>query len=633
MFYQSLGELPVSRLVTLGFIMIAQFPMASWKVYVAWVAALVPLFYREEERVVYVKVGPWSMFTDLLDSVELRPWPLLVAFGWIVAGATGLCILFYTTRFAGIRIRKLVLSRRFKTAKTFRPEALREGSLFEPGRLPSCQVSIYEVGVFRNTQIGFGLRMEDYLVLPTHVLESVDWPRTDLAAGKGTRSVLLDSERFQDPLFDVSYFLLTPGQWAQIGAVKGSFHNAAVSDGHRAWCTGEKGRSHGTLKMSSPGMYVYTGSTLPGMSGAAYESQGGILGMHVGASGTQNLGISSVYLWRRQELLVQEESKRNRGVLGLAAYEDPGQLMDQARARWAVEDINDLLFAARSGDEGVTKWLDKHRGPLGVHKYSYESAEAPTVLKRVTEEVVQASKCSCKNLFHACDSRRGEPNVREQARLGELPEAYVGQSDAAVVVQPDQLGGVVSSIRRLEKAYEDSHDGVVRLTAENQELRDQVAFLEKRLTVLEVWAIDRGYASIPKEVLKPGSPQTLALNNRRKTTPDIPKSQRKPALALTHKDNYVGESSKKVVTPPLIRKAKKAIANIAGTKVQEPMEMKQRLSEHQTYKLFRDKRERTQEEMEWLQRFLERRSLKRKARRARKSSKSPAGTSSSGSTR
>lgn len=628
-FYLSFQELPISRIIGISALLVAQLPLALWKRLLLTCVTLTALLYREEKVVTYVVEWPRFPFTDYLEEVREKMLVLLPIFLGVFVGAVGLFIFLYTMRSLWNFITKKFRRRKYNVLQHFRPEALREGSLFESGRLPSCQIEIYEVGIFTNSQIGYGLRMEDYLVVPTHVLDSVSWPQGDLAIGRKNRLLLLDMERYQDPMFDVSFFYLTSAQWALVGASKGAFSNAVAPDGFRVWCTGGKGKSHGLLKQSSPGMYTYSGSTVPGMSGAAYEAQGCILGMHVGASGTQNLGISSVYLWRRQELLVQEESKRNRGVLGLAAYEDPGQLMDQARARWAVEDINDLLFAARSGDENVTNWLDKHRSTLGVHKYAYENAEAPQVLKRVTEEVIPPLKCSCKNLFHDCEAHRGEPNVRERSKLGELPQAYVGQSDQAVVVQPDRLGAVVSSVRRLEEAYEDNHNGVVRLTAENQALREQVAFLEKRLTVLEVWAIDRGYASIPKEVLQDQSPQKLALDNRKR----VSESQKKPALPLKHQDRYAGESSaKKIVTPPLIRKVKQAVAQIAKPAVQKPIQLVRWETEHQKYKRLRDQLDRSQEEVDWLSRFLEVRREKRRSRRQRRKNQLPVSQSSSSST-
>nr|QPZ88400.1 hypothetical protein [Soybean thrips sobemo-like virus 5] len=631
-FYQNVADVPLAKKIGFLAFLIANLPMAFWQKMLLTIVMIVATLKKEEAVVTYVLELPDFFSTDLFKWWNSRALALLPVLCQVITGAAGLFIFLYTMR-SLLRVLKQILSRRrYRSNRSYRPEALREGSLFEPGRVPSSQVEVSEVGVFSNTQIGYGLRLEDYLVLPTHVLESVSWPQNDLAIGKGSKALLLDMERYQDPMFDVSFFLLTPAQWAQVGVAKGSFSNAVAPDGFRVWCTGVKGRSHGLLKQSSPGMYTYSGSTLPGMSGSAYESQGCIMGMHVGASGSQNLGISSVYLWRRQELLVQEESKRNRGVLGLAAYEDPGQLMDQARSRWAVEDINDLLFAARSGDENVTKWLDKHRGTLGVHRYAYESKDAPKVLKRITEEVVPNPQCSCKELFHACEALRGSPNVSKHAKLGELPDAYVGQSDTAVLVQPDTVGAVAQRVRSLEGALEDNHNGVVRLTAENQELREQVAFLGKRLTVLEVWAIDRGYASIPKEVLTPQSPQKLALDNRKKTTPDVPKSQRKSALPLKHQDRYVGESSsKKIVTPPLVRKAKQAFNKIMARE-EAPVGLELRLTSHQVYKSYRDKPDRSEEEQAWIQRYLEKRALKRKSRKARRSSQSPVSQSSSSST-
>jgi len=622
-YFYVVDDIPAYRVVGLLCYFLSRLPLALWQKVVLSIIPIITAF-RKDEVVDCSLQWPTISLPSIPEEDRRRIMYFGTWFVLLIAGAIGLCLFYYMMRLLLSVLKKMVSSRRYKIMRSYRPEAMRDGSLFEPGRIPSCQVKVSEVGIFSNSLVGFGLRMEDYLVLPTHVLESVDWPSNDLVLGEGRKSMLLDMERFQDPLFDVSFFLLTPAQWALLGVSKGSYLNSVAVDGSRVWCTGMKGRTHGVVKQSSPGMYTYSGSTLPGMSGAAYESQGGILGMHVGASGSQNLGISSVYLWRRQELLIMEESKRNRGVAGLAAYEDPGALMEQARARWAVEDINDLLHASRMGDKSVYNWFDKHSGVLGIPKYKYED-DAPKVVKRVTEQVVTPTVCSCKNLFHECEELRGKSNVSTALVKGLTPEGYVGQADNPVSVEPT-IGQVLHSVRMLEGAYDDSRQAIVRLTEENQELRDQVAFLGKRLTVLEVWAIDRGYASIPKEVLSPGSPQQLALANRKRMTPDIPKSQRKSALPLKSKD-YAGESSKKIVTPPLVRKLKKAF-----TKAEVPKAIELKETEHQTYKNIRDKKERTEEEQVWMQQFLQKRAEKRKGRRARRAHKSASSQSSSSST-
>lgn len=639
--YKNIQELPVPRQFAL-IALLAHLAPISFRYKVALtVCTLASLFFKEEERVVMRWEWP-EMYQALPVELLEKAGFCLAGLVLVIIGVTGLCVVLYTMKFLFWMIRRLVFNYRFRTIRRFRPEALREGSLFEPGTTPGYQVPVLDIGLFSNETIGYGLRLEDYLIVPTHVLESVQWPQNELAIGCGKRVMLLDMERYQDPLFDVSYFRLTPAQWAMLGASKGSFVNDVASDGTRVWCVGKRGKSHGLLKQSSSGMYVYTGSTVPGMSGAAYEGPGGVLGMHVGASGTENLGISSVYLWRRQELLFQEESKRNRGVTGLQAYDNPGMLMEQAQKRWGAGDVNDLIFAAKHGAEDVTAWLDRHHTTLGVHRYSYENQE-PKVVKKITEEVVQPTPCFCKELFHSCEAKRGLPNVGG-ARVAAGPSTYVGQAGGEILVEPSvgmieaRLNQVVHRQDLVDTVIEDHSSALQRLTGENQELRDKVAFLEKRLTVMEVWTIDRGYMSLPPEVLTPQSPQTLAIQNRRNaTTPDIPKKERVKALPLTHKDRYVGESSRKIVTPPMIRKVKKAVAQVVKpaaqlAKTEPPQEMVElRVSMDKKYQQIRDKQNRSKEEMAWMQEYLVNRRARNAQRRKNKRS-SPSSQSSSSST-
>lgn len=561
-----------------------------------------------------------------LFDLSLETKDLLRVVGIFLAGVVVLCV-FIRGLAAAIRALHRAWIRRKYASCRYRPEALRDNSYFEPGKVPASQVAILTPGLFRNEQVGYGMRMEDFLVVPTHVLESVDWPKKSvLVQGKGT--LYLDVERFQDPLYDVSFFLLTPAQWAQVGAAKAAFLDAVVAENTRVWCTGSEGRSHGVVQQASPGFYTYSGSTLPGMSGAAYETQGGVVGMHVGASGSHNLGIASVYLWRRQLLLLAEESKRTRGVVGLQAYDNPSALMEQAKARWGAEDVNDLLFAAREGDEKITKWLDKHRGTLGVHRYHYENAGVQKAVATLLNELVEERECQCKSLLHNCEKLAGMPNISGKERSVEQPN-YVGQAGDQPAVQESvgdltvRLNGVISKVNKFEDFVEDSHSVTVRQTQQIVGLENDVSFLGKRMTVLELWAVDRGY--LPTGLFSEDSAQHQAMENRRKVTPDVPKAQRKEALPL--KSPIQGESRRLLPkTPPLVRHVKEMFQK---KQIEHPpmIEMKEKWNQHSYFKMLRSKEHLTAEEALWMERYRRRRAEKKKkqvARRAQSSSSTSA---------
>lgn len=167
-------------------------------------------------------------------------------------------------------------------------EAMRPGSVFVPGEIPKCQVQIMVPGLLIDTHQGYGIRIQNWLVVPLHVVS----PLQEILL-VGPRGKLLVSSQFEESRLhnDVAYIYLDSKQWVTLGNATAS---TSPSLNGYVRCTGPKGYSSGTLsKTRAVGMLKYMGSTISGMSGAAYMMADKVLGMHTGAAGDFNLGVST----------------------------------------------------------------------------------------------------------------------------------------------------------------------------------------------------------------------------------------------------------------------------------------------------------------------------------------------------
>lgn len=216
-------------------------------------------------------------------------------------------------------------------------EALRAGSVFRAGKMPRGQVEIRIPGIFTTSHNGYGLRLGDVLVCNEHELSGYPEVEVTSVDDKGQRrTVALDTTgRMPSPVLnDVTYLMLDPKAWARLAVPKAKA--VPMTDtGRFVTCHGQEGSSSGTLaKTNVLGQVVYTGSTLPGMSGAAYHVEGQIFGMHNGVMGGLNVGFGMEPIVKdikmlfggpnfsgaqqespslEERLMTQQERKRNKG--------------------------------------------------------------------------------------------------------------------------------------------------------------------------------------------------------------------------------------------------------------------------------------------------------------------------------
>lgn len=167
-------------------------------------------------------------------------------------------------------------------------EAMRPGSIFTAGEIPKCQVRIMIPGLLMDSHQGYGIRVGNWMVAPLHVVSG----QRDIVV-VGPRGKILINVQYEESRIhpDVAYLWLEDKQWVTLG--NSSSKTTPALNGY-ARSYGPKGYSSGTIsKTRTAGVIKYSGSTISGMSGAAYMMADRVMGMHTGASGDFNLGVST----------------------------------------------------------------------------------------------------------------------------------------------------------------------------------------------------------------------------------------------------------------------------------------------------------------------------------------------------
>ncbi|APG75776.1 hypothetical protein 1 [Hubei sobemo-like virus 35] len=629
--------------------------------------ALWLILWDTRERIVYRPVMPdfsWVQAWVLMASESFqRAFEASKAY---MMGVIGVMVLLRV--WISLRQSLKEVSLRLRGVTRVQYEAMREGSAFEKAPIPACQVQICEAGLFVNSHLGYGIRVENCLVVPRHVLLAGKWPTNKLIISVPLRpSMVLEGRMEESQKFDLAYFFLGEAQWAALGAKKATLTASSLQG--RASCAGYAGLSRGDLKKTnSVGQYSYGGSTKAGYSGAAYVMQGQVAGIHIGVDCEVNVGLSSRLIAKELEYLTVTEARRNHGVSGLAAYDTPVQLVE-THDNWQDLDIEELMYASRSGDERATEWLRKNQHKHKKHPMYWESMKQalpsmdPETLLQVQNAFnkaftfLQEETCSCSGLLHACEGKRGKvidqrPSTSRVIGQSDVPqEAEQGLTEtplhrANMLKRIESLEEnekiLVESVSNMDENVKDLRGNVTQIDDDIYKIYGRIAFLEERLQNVELWAIDRGFANLPAALFSEDSPQVVAQKRRTSKNPAIPLVERISALKL----KAYGESTKprKIVTPPLIRKVRDAIAtrtqskNVevelehisAAEEAREKMSSMTQKQQRERYKELRNKQNLTPEEEQFKQQHLESR-RKRNARRrtGKKSTGNSRSTSSS----
>lgn len=174
-------------------------------------------------------------------------------------------------------------------------ESVRDGSPELKLSAPRCQVAVgfYTEGVYKVH--GNAIRLEDYLLVPDHVLQQEEAAHVRLSNGK-----FYDLKKAEEMLVvetDVIAIKVSPTVMSQLGVQKVVLQHEHSEHGIGVSVIGAQ--SLGTTGILTPGSFgrvIYSGTTRGGYSGAAYMQGSRIVGIHM-HGGKVNGGFSISYLW------------------------------------------------------------------------------------------------------------------------------------------------------------------------------------------------------------------------------------------------------------------------------------------------------------------------------------------------
>lgn len=185
----------------------------------------------------------------------------------------------------------------------FSPEAMQVGSSLMEGRVPSFQLQIKRLsGLFKEDHVGFAVRVsEHYMVAPKHVLKFV--PQQLKLVGPTGALVINTPPIVESRVYpDLAYVRLGSQLFSRMGVTMALLAHSTERPVDISGCIdGKVYTSSGILKINGDLQYMmeYSGSTVPGFSGAAYYDNHRVYGIHTAAYKTmtmdadKNVGFSA----------------------------------------------------------------------------------------------------------------------------------------------------------------------------------------------------------------------------------------------------------------------------------------------------------------------------------------------------
>ncbi|UXD80024.1 hypothetical protein [Myrmica rubra virus 7] len=391
---------------------------------------------------------PEPTYFDFLDEYVEKLQAIVSLKTATIVGLTILlgCIIMYLSR---MWLRRVVLSLR-----GIRFEAMQCGSTFMIGTIPGFQVEIYNMGTFADTFIGYGTRIGGMLVIPRHVASLATVLLVKGKKGKMPVTLTPIMSRVQN---DIAYYPLTDAQWADLGTIQANVPrqvtNALVS------CYGQKGVSNGMLTRSDVvGILRYSGSTLPGMSGAPYAAGNVVHGVHIGVTGTENIGVSAVQIFAElQQLRVGETP--NQAELTNKVY------VNRVGSGWDTTFLTKNVASAYEEDRGWAAQQDfNYDLDLGLSD-SESGLEAKVrkmmeLFNTLPIQQREAGVNAMMNMNLAARTAKGQGAVEEEIQL---PKDFVTQRFEAIEKRLDLLEAKKSPVKpAVPKEYKCGFNGCTK---------------------------------------------------------------------------------------------------------------------------------------------------------------------------
>lgn len=358
-------------------------------------------------------------------------------------------------------------------------EAMITGSSFMASTMPDYQVAIYRAGFFTKQFVGYGLRYKSYLVTPEHVTKAC---QGDLVISTNRGSYLVNSSPIRSRLVqDLVYLWVTDDIWSKTGVSSARNIPKTIAGKTAVSCTGPNGASSGILrKASARYMFAYSGSTLPGFSGASYDNQGQCVGIHNGIMGGQNIGTSSMVFKMEIDFLIKGEDSPSfaadnfvaSGQMNLGKYKPWGmdEIQEHATRNWSTDawDDSDIDYNA------VLDFGEKLTGPG-----NYDDA---------IDLIETLSRPEIAHIALMCNSMLSKQKValQTQGNESETIQVEIHKPTYTTTYMMTLLEEHINRFEELEVKYQQLEEHV-KLTYENaaKNFNNSVSVLQNRIEVLE----------------------------------------------------------------------------------------------------------------------------------------------------
>lgn len=246
-------------------------------------------------------------------------------------------------------------------------ESVREGSMEMKFSVPRCQVPVgyFVDGVFKVH--GNAVRLDEWLLVPDHVLQQEDCAHVKLANGK-----FFDLKTVTDTIAvetDVVAVRVSEAVMSQLGVQKVLLQHEHSDQGIGVAVVGAQGLgTTGALTPGSFGRVIYSGTTRGGYSGAAYMQGSRIVGIHL-HGGKVNGGFSISYLWCNLKYELREVQEGSEDFLrGL--YKASAKV--EVDASWHDLDTKRFRTRGRYHIVGIEAWSKVYKEDPRPAVISYE---------------------------------------------------------------------------------------------------------------------------------------------------------------------------------------------------------------------------------------------------------------------
>lgn len=371
----------------------------------------------------------------------------------------------------------------------FEGESMQEGSMIDgTGELepPPSQVNLYSKGLFTTSFLGCGARVGTHLVTPFHVVKNEGTIIVEHPAS-GVRMELTARPIRSKSLMDMCYYQMSESWWSQLGARSAPTKTLPDTLAMRATpavIVSRNQSSYGSVRPLPLVVYkvTYTGSTVPGFSGALYMDGNRVLGMHQGTSGMSNVG----YLWEAiitdlayisNDVGLQScKGEKARADAGRGVYDKIQKAPEPSSSRmWGYGDVHSQIARAYTSDMG---WAQDVEVDYDAD-LQFESSKSDAIMHDMCENLSSMSVAQMEVL-----AAKLEAEVKKKNLLGGQNE-----TQSPVESEPTVFGAALTAAKETAKLL----------------IEERVRPIEQRLSALEASPRERPAPVKPESTGKPGA--------------------------------------------------------------------------------------------------------------------------------